>query len=67
MALLAALMVVSVVVPAQAKGGAEDRTVRFATFNASLNRFSEGSLAAELATPGSVQPDAIAEIIQRVL
>ncbi|HSF80331.1 MAG TPA: endonuclease/exonuclease/phosphatase family protein [Anaerolineales bacterium] len=39
--------------------------VRFATFNASLNRFSAGNLAAELSAPGSAQPDVIAEIIQR--
>jgi len=41
-------------------------TVRFATFNASLNRFNAGDLAAELSAPGSAQPDVIAEIIQRV-
>ena len=40
--------------------------VRFATYNASLNRFSAGQLGAELALPGSPQPDAVAEIIQRV-
>ncbi|MEO1060272.1 MAG: endonuclease/exonuclease/phosphatase family protein [Actinomycetota bacterium] len=39
--------------------------VRFATFNASLNRGNLGDLAAELATPGSPQPAAVAEIIQR--
>ena len=39
--------------------------VRFATFNASLNRFNAGDLAAELSAPGSPQPDTIAEIIQR--
>ena len=39
--------------------------VRFATFNASLNRNNAGDLAAELAAPGSAQPDVIAEIIQR--
>jgi hypothetical protein len=39
--------------------------VRFATFNASLNRFNAGDLGAELAVPGSAQPDTIAEIIQR--
>ena len=39
--------------------------VRFATFNASLNRFNAGDLAAELSSPGSAQPDVIAEIIQR--
>ncbi len=38
---------------------------RYATFNASLNRFNEGDLAFELATAGSLQPAAIAEIIQR--
>jgi hypothetical protein len=41
-------------------------SVRFATFNASLNRFNAGDLAAELSAPGSAQPDTIAEIIQRV-
>ena len=41
-------------------------TVRFATFNASLNRSAAGALAAELSSPGSPQPDAVAEIIQRV-
>ncbi len=40
--------------------------VRFATFNASLNRFNAGDLATELAAPGSAQPDTVAEIIQRV-
>ncbi|NNK49258.1 MAG: endonuclease/exonuclease/phosphatase family protein [Gemmatimonadetes bacterium] len=39
--------------------------IRFATFNASLNRFNAGDLAAELSAPGSAQPDVIAEIIQR--
>jgi hypothetical protein len=40
--------------------------VRFATFNASLNRFNAGDLGTELSVPGSAQPDTIAEIIQRV-
>jgi hypothetical protein len=40
--------------------------VRFATFNASLNRFNAGDLVVELATPGSAQPATIAEIIQTV-
>jgi hypothetical protein len=39
--------------------------VRFATYNASLNRFNAGDLATELATPGSPQPAAVAEVIQR--
>ncbi|MBT8199200.1 MAG: endonuclease/exonuclease/phosphatase family protein, partial [Acidimicrobiia bacterium] len=46
--------------------GSPPPEVRFATFNASLNRFSAGALGAELAAPGSAQPDTIAEIIQRV-
>ncbi len=46
--------------------GAPPPEVRFATFNASLNRFNAGDLAAELSAPGSAQPDVIAEIIQRV-
>jgi hypothetical protein len=46
--------------------GVTHDAVRFATFNASLNRFNAGDLASELATAGSAQPDTIAEIIQRV-
>jgi hypothetical protein len=39
--------------------------VRFATFNASLNRFNAGDLVADLSTPGNAQAQAVAEIIQR--
>ncbi|WP_164234359.1 endonuclease/exonuclease/phosphatase family protein [Microbacterium hydrocarbonoxydans] len=39
--------------------------VRFATFNASLNRGAEGALVADLSEPGNAQADAVAEIIQR--
>ena len=46
--------------------GATQDPVRFATFNASLNRFSAGNLTTELGAPGSAQPDTVAEIIQRV-
>jgi len=38
---------------------------RFATFNASLNRFNAGDLVTELSAPGSSQPATIAEIVQR--
>ncbi|HEU4910385.1 MAG TPA: endonuclease/exonuclease/phosphatase family protein [Actinomycetes bacterium] len=41
------------------------RTVRFATFNASLNRNTAGQLVTELSSPGSAQPATIAEIVQR--
>ncbi len=46
-------------------GSGPDFVVRFATFNASLNRPEPGELARELSAPGSRQPDAVAEIIQR--
>jgi 3-phytase len=39
--------------------------VRFATFNASLNRFSAGQLIGDLSSPGNAQAAAVAEIIQR--
>ncbi|MBE9137838.1 alkaline phosphatase D family protein [Nodosilinea sp. LEGE 07088] len=39
--------------------------IRFATFNASLNRATEGGLITDLSTPDSAQAQAIAEIIQR--
>ncbi|MDQ4058702.1 MAG: endonuclease/exonuclease/phosphatase family protein [Actinomycetota bacterium] len=39
--------------------------VRFATFNASLNRNSEGQLIEDLSTPDNAQAQAVAEIIQR--
>jgi Endonuclease/Exonuclease/phosphatase family len=40
--------------------------IRFATFNASLNRNSAGALVADLTTRGNAQAATIAEIIQRV-
>jgi 3-phytase len=39
--------------------------IRFASFNASLNRSSEGQLITDLSTPNNVQAKTIAEIIQR--
>ena len=64
--LLAIAMAVVVVGAVPAEAGEHVTPVRFATFNASLNRFNAGELASELATPGSAQPDTVAEIIQRV-
>jgi hypothetical protein len=40
--------------------------VRFATFNASLNRAAEGELLADLSTPDDPQAREVAEIVQRV-
>jgi hypothetical protein len=41
-------------------------SVRFATFNASLNRNAAGQALTDLSVPGNAQADAVAEIIQRV-
>lgn len=41
------------------------KEVRFATFNASLNRGAAGELVRDLATPDDAQARAVAEIIQR--
>jgi hypothetical protein len=67
--MLAAALVVTVL-PAtafaksyQAKTSQEE--VRFATFNASLNRNNAGDLVADLSTPDNAQARAVAEIIQR--
>ena len=52
---------------AQRRNRGDDRgPLRVATFNASLNRFSEGQLLADLSTPDDPQAQRIAEIIQRV-
>ena len=48
--------------PAAAQSGGD---VRFATFNASLNRGAAGALRADLSTPGNAQARTIAEIVQR--
>jgi endonuclease/exonuclease/phosphatase family protein len=47
---------------AQATGG---HTVRFATFNASLNRGTAGQLVTDLSTPDNAQARKVAEVIQR--
>jgi hypothetical protein len=44
----------------------DERSARFATFNASLNRAAEGELITNLSTPNDVQAQAVAEVIQRV-
>ena len=66
---VAVMLFAAVLAPPASASGATGRgpasAVRFATFNASLNRFNAGDLAAELSAPGSAQPDVIAEIIQR--
>ena len=63
--LLAPLLGVQVTADASPPGTQHD-TVRFSTFNASLNRGAAGQLAADLSTPGNVQAQNVAETIQRV-
>ena len=67
-ALLAILCAAAGVLPAAAADppAATPGVFRVATFNASLNRATEGALRRELASPDSAQPRAVAEIIQRV-
>jgi 3-phytase len=64
---IATIVVLSGVSPA---AGSEQRghsgdAVRFATFNASLNRGTAGQLRADLSTPDNAQARVIAEIVQR--
>jgi hypothetical protein len=60
------LMVALIVPTALAKSPMGAPTpVRFATFNASLNRNNAGQLISDLSTPGNAQADTVAEIIQR--
>jgi Endonuclease/Exonuclease/phosphatase family len=63
-ALLAAAAVLAVAAPTAAAH--DDDDVRFATFNASLNRNFEGELVQDLSTPADPQFRNVAEIIQRV-
>jgi hypothetical protein len=64
-AMIAALAVTVVAVPGPAGAHGSDR-VRFATFNASLNRGATGALIADLSTPDNQQAANVAEVIQRV-
>jgi hypothetical protein len=50
---------------ASAQPNGKTDSVRFATFNASLNRNAAGQLVADLSTPGNAQAQTVAEIIQR--
>ncbi|MFV2020734.1 endonuclease/exonuclease/phosphatase family protein [Micromonospora sp. LOL_023] len=47
-------------------GGPGGGDVRFATFNASLNRAVDGGLVDDLSSPGDAQAANVAEVIQRV-
>ena len=51
--------------PPALDSGAFGSSVRFATFNASLNRSEPGELLADLSTPDNEQAAKVAEVIQR--
>jgi hypothetical protein len=61
------ILIMALVAPAALAGTPKGAPtpVRFASFNASLNRFNAGDLIADLSSPGNAQADAVAEIIQR--
>jgi len=60
--MLVALVIAGVTAPT---ASASPEEVRFATFNASLNRGSAGQLISDLSTPNNAQARTVAEIIQR--
>ncbi len=62
---IASVLLAVAVSPASAAPGGHEAPVRFATFNASLNRASAGQALADLSIPGNAQASAVAEIIQR--
>jgi len=63
--LAALFLILPAVALADRDGDDKARSARFATFNASLNRASEGQLIRDLSTPGNAQAATVAEIIQR--
>jgi hypothetical protein len=65
LSLVGALALVAALLPAAA-AARSGPSIRFATFNASLNRNVAGQALADLSVPGNAQADAVAEIIQRV-
>lgn len=64
--ILAALAVLAATGGCTAIAAPEPVQLRFATFNASLNRASAGELVADLSTPNDPQAAKVAEVIQRV-
>jgi Endonuclease/Exonuclease/phosphatase family len=69
-ALIAICAIAAMAAPAalageEGKKGDKERTIRFATFNASVNRNAEGQLVGELSNGDDPQIRNVAEIIQR--
>lgn len=63
--ILVLVLLIAVAAPAAAGRKNARYSARFATFNASLNRFNEGDLVNDLSTPDNAQAQTVAEIIQR--
>jgi hypothetical protein len=63
--LLPALALTAGALTAPAAQADDNHTVRFATFNASLNRGAAGQLVTDLSTPDNAQAREVAEVIQR--
>lgn len=63
---MAVVLALIVALPVSADSAHKPAPVRFATFNASLNRNSAGALIADLSTSGNAQAATVAEIVQRV-
>lgn len=63
--LMVALLIAPTGASAAPTSGDGPLTVRFATFNASLNRNFAGQLVSDLSTPNNAQAQTVAEIIQR--
>ncbi len=62
------VLVLALAIPTVLANGVKNgppQKVRFATFNASLNRFNAGDLISDLSTPDDLQAQTVAEIIQR--
>jgi 3-phytase len=64
--MVAAALLIGALVAPPAVGAKSATVVRFATFNASLNRSAAGQALTDLSSPGNAQADAVAEIIQRI-
>lgn len=63
--LVPALVLAAGALTAPAAQADRAETVRFATFNASLNRTQAGQLVSDLSTPDNAQAREVAEVIQR--
>ena len=66
-AVVSSLILVALAAALPTAAHARPDPVRFATFNASLNRNFEGQLVADLSTPGNAQAQAVWDILRSTL